>query len=40
MSEIASVSIARPLEELADELGNSVTEYGFAVNCHHGSPDD
>ena len=36
MSEIASVSIARPLNEVADELGHSFREYGFAVIRDHG----
>ncbi|MFN6933865.1 MAG: isopenicillin N synthase family dioxygenase, partial [Tsuneonella sp.] len=38
MSEIASVSIARPLTEVADELGRSFREYGFAVIRDHGIP--
>jgi isopenicillin N synthase-like dioxygenase len=38
MSQIASVSIARPLEEVADELGRSFREYGFAVIRDHGIP--
>ncbi|MGX7951551.1 isopenicillin N synthase family dioxygenase [Tsuneonella sp. HG249] len=38
MSEIASVSIARPLNEVADELGRSFREYGFAVVTDHGIP--
>ena len=40
MSEIASVSIARPLNEVADELGRSFREYGFAVIRDHGIPAD
>lgn len=40
MSEIAVVSIARPLEEVAEELGRSFEEYGFAVICDHGIPAD
>ncbi len=40
MSDIASVSIARPLEEVADELGRSFAEYGFAVVRDHGIPLD
>ena len=40
MSEIASVSIARPLEEVADELGRSFQEYGFAVIRDHGISGD
>ena len=38
MSDIASVSIARPLEEVAEELGQSFEEYGFAVIRDHGIP--
>ena len=30
MTELASVSLTRPLADLADELGNSFAEYGFA----------
>lgn len=40
MSDIASVSIARPLEEVADEIGRSFEEYGFAVIRDHGIPVD
>jgi isopenicillin N synthase-like dioxygenase len=40
MSEIASVSIARPLSEVAAELGRSFEEYGFAVIRDHGIPAD
>ena len=40
MTDIASVSIARPLSELADELGASFAEYGFAVIRDHGIPAD
>ncbi|MCV0382653.1 MAG: isopenicillin N synthase family oxygenase [Erythrobacter sp.] len=40
MSDIASVSIARPLEDVADELGRSFEEYGFAVIRDHGIPQD
>ena len=40
MSKIASVSIARPLTEVADELGRSFTEYGFAIIEGHGIPAD
>lgn len=38
MSYIATVSIARPLEDVAQELGRSFEEYGFAVVCDHGIP--
>jgi isopenicillin N synthase-like dioxygenase len=40
MSEIASVSLNRPLEEVAAELGRSFEEYGFAVVRDHGIPQD
>ena len=40
MTDIASVSIARPLSEVADELGSSFAEYGFAVIRDHGIPAD
>ena len=40
MTQIASVSLARPLAELADELGRSFAEYGFAVVRDHGIPAD
>lgn len=40
MTEIASVSIARPLEEVAEELGKSFEEYGFAVIRDHGIPQE
>lgn len=38
MSKIASVSITRPLNEVAQELGRSFEEYGFAVIRDHGIP--
>ncbi|WP_299196534.1 2-oxoglutarate and iron-dependent oxygenase domain-containing protein [uncultured Erythrobacter sp.] len=38
--DIASVSLAKPLEEIADELGRSFAEYGFAVVRDHGIPQD
>ncbi|MBX7536249.1 isopenicillin N synthase family oxygenase [Qipengyuania sp. GH1] len=40
MSDIASVSIAHPLEEVAKEIGRSFEEYGFAVIRDHGIPQD
>ncbi|MFZ9396726.1 MAG: isopenicillin N synthase family dioxygenase, partial [Erythrobacter sp.] len=40
MTEIASVSLAQPLENIADELGRSFAEYGFAVIRDHGIPQD
>jgi isopenicillin N synthase-like dioxygenase len=38
MTDIASVSLAQPLEDIADELGRSFAEYGFAVVRDHGIP--
>ena len=40
MSDIASVSIARPLTEVAEEIGRSFEDYGFAVIRDHGIPQD
>ena len=40
MSDIASVSLAQPLETIAQELGKSFEEYGFAVIRDHGIPQD
>ena len=40
MSEIAIVSLEQPLESIADELGRSFAEYGFAVIRDHGIPQD
>jgi isopenicillin N synthase-like dioxygenase len=40
MIDIASVSLASPLETIADELGRSFGEYGFAVVRDHGIPQD
>ena len=40
MSDIATVSLARPLDEIADELGRSFAEYGFGVVRDHGIPQD
>lgn len=37
---IATVSLAQPLEEIADELGRSFAEYGFAVIRDHGIPQE
>ncbi len=39
-TDIASVSLAQPLEDIADELGRSFAEYGFAVVRDHGIPQD
>jgi len=38
MTQIASVSLQRPLEEMAEELGRSFEEYGFAIVRDHGIP--
>ncbi|RKF23161.1 isopenicillin N synthase family oxygenase [Altericroceibacterium spongiae] len=40
MSDIASVSLKRSLEEMADELGHSFGEYGFAIVRDHGIPGE
>ncbi|TNE45018.1 MAG: isopenicillin N synthase family oxygenase [Sphingomonadales bacterium] len=40
MTEIASVSLKQPLESIADELGRSFAEFGFAVIRDHGIPQD
>lgn len=37
---IASVSLAQPLDSIADELGRSFSEYGFAVVRDHGIPQE
>ncbi|MEX0341172.1 MAG: isopenicillin N synthase family dioxygenase [Erythrobacter sp.] len=39
-TDIAVVSLAQPLESIADELGRSFEEYGFAVIRDHGIPQD
>lgn len=40
LTDIASVSLAQPLDTIADELGRSFGEYGFAVVRDHGIPQD
>jgi isopenicillin N synthase-like dioxygenase len=40
MTQIASVSLDRPLEEIADELGQSFAGSGFGVIRDHGIPAD
>lgn len=37
---IATVSLTQPLEDIADDLGRSFAEYGFAVVRDHGIPQD
>ena len=39
-TDIAVVSLAQPLASIADELGRSFQEYGFAVVRYHGIPQD
>ena len=40
MTDIASVSLSKPLEDIADELGRSFSEFGFAVVRDHGIPQE
>ena len=40
MSDIASVSLERPLEDIARDLGESFAEFGFGIVRDHGIPDD
>jgi isopenicillin N synthase-like dioxygenase len=40
MTEIASVSLSRPLADFARELGQSFEEFGFAIVRDHGIPAD
>ncbi len=40
MSQIATVSLARPLPEIADELGQSFARFGFGVVRDHGICED
>jgi len=40
MTNIASVSLARPLADIADELGRSFSEFGFGVVRDHGISAD
>jgi isopenicillin N synthase-like dioxygenase len=39
MDRIATVSLSRPLEDIAEELGKSFERLGFGVVCDHGIPD-
>ena len=39
-TDIAVVSLAQPLESIADEIGRSFQEYGFAVIRDHGIPQE
>ncbi|SMQ64110.1 Isopenicillin N synthase [Altererythrobacter xiamenensis] len=39
-NDIAVVSLDQPLENIADELGRSFSEYGFAVVRDHGIPQE
>ncbi|MBX7458300.1 isopenicillin N synthase family oxygenase [Qipengyuania sp. 1NDH17] len=39
-TDIAVVSLAQPLESIAEELGRSFQEYGFAVIRDHGIPQE
>lgn len=40
MNSVTTVSLARPLEDIAQDLGKSFSEFGFAVVCDHGIPQD
>lgn len=40
MNTIASISLSRPLEDIAGELGRSFAEYGFAMVRDHSIPQD
>ena len=40
MTEIATVSLSRPLHEIADDLGRSFAEYGFGIVCDHSIAQD
>ena len=40
MTDIATVSLVRPAAEVADALGRSFAEYGFAVVRDHGIPGE
>jgi len=40
MTDIASVSLSRPLADIADELGRSFAEFGFGIVRDHGIPAD
>ncbi|HBK14006.1 MAG TPA: flavonol synthase, partial [Erythrobacter sp.] len=39
-TDIAVVSLAQPLDSIADELGRSFQQYGFAVIRDHGIPQE
>ena len=39
-AKIASVSLAQPPQNIAEELGSSFAEYGFAVVRDHGIPQE
>ena len=38
MTDIASVSLSRPLADIADDLGRSFAEFGFGIVRDHGIP--
>jgi isopenicillin N synthase-like dioxygenase len=40
MTQLASVTLTAPLSELADDLGQSFAEYGFAIVRDHGIPPE
>jgi isopenicillin N synthase-like dioxygenase len=40
MDQVATVSLAKPLASISEELGQSFEQWGFGVICDHGIPDD
>ena len=40
MDNIATISLARPVDQIADELGQSFADYGFAIVRDHTIPQD
>ena len=40
MPALAPISLSRPLNDIADDIGKSFTDWGFAVITDHGIPDD
>lgn len=40
MSQLATISLDRPLDEISHALGRSFAEFGFAIVCDHGIPHE